>query len=250
MRQPIQLETESIFARHCRAISSFCPFIVPSANQRLLLARTLNIPSCVLDAERILFGELVVETESFRRHRARLSATARHLLCYNLVVNWTDKSAPAMHELLAWPTYVAKLLYTSKAIMFGSFPERERTKTRNGALIPEPPVSFISIRSKVAGLDVRFFDKNPNLLAPHVDGVDDLENVHQRAFATGVPDNLLDAGVVAQPSYYERVRAWAESILAIDDQDSTLSARQRSALSKEGFDAVELRLSHLRRMRR
>jgi hypothetical protein len=208
----VRLDGADPFSAYCSEVAAFCPFLKPAAAGGLLLAQSVTVQDADMErAHATLFEALVPAVESFRV--ARRSVKRGAILCLNLVIDAPSSLSEQGRELICWPVWLAKQIYTDKAIVFGFFWKGEVATARNGMTLPVPPVNFISIRSKVPSLDQRFFTQNPDLLQPHIDGQDDGANVHERVFPGAVPD-LTDPIAIRQANYYSTVSAWGREIHA------------------------------------
>ncbi|MGH8929331.1 MAG: hypothetical protein ACRDZO_01515 [Egibacteraceae bacterium] len=161
--------------------------------------------------EEEIFSLGVIHTEAFRLKRRGNGAGERVLLCDNLVL------APAHpdtgwhgQELLAWPHWVLKCLYTRVGVMFGKFWAGEVAAARNGLEIPSPPCDFLSIRSAVKAKDPRFFTKAEDLVDDLVTANDTGQNVHKPFTTLDPADFTLES--LHQIRYYDIVRAWAAGL--------------------------------------
>jgi hypothetical protein len=216
-RTLIRLEGQHPLAEYCRVTSAYCPFIMPSKEARTLMVREVDLPG-ITDIDKlqsIVFAETVAETEALRQDRRGMPVKQAQLLNYNVVFHHPDPDIDG-RELVDWPGYCAKLLYTGIGVMYGLFWKNQEEMLRNGRPMPVPPVNFVSVRSKVQRLDWQFFDThNQHLKQPHVDATDSEGiNVHRMVFSDAVPDDLSDVNTLVASGYYGRVRDWASEILA------------------------------------
>jgi len=198
------------FCEYCSTLTSFCPFLEPAYQQKVLYQDVYQLPAAPLhrlEAEIFYLG--VVHTENFRHQRRGLLHPQQALLCHNLIL--VPSSNGERHDgkmLLAWPHYLLKVLYTKVNIMFGKFWEGEREVSRNGQDIPPPPLHFLSIRSGVKSRDPYFFkEKTPQLLDELISGEDDGHDVHEQIGFQGCTSSIEDMRAV---DYYSIVRAWIE----------------------------------------
>lgn len=136
----------------------FCPFIHAAYNAGVLYFHEYSIGELERfgggDAVAGLFNAAIIHTERLRDERLRYDAVddrARStLICDNLVVagseNFNWRSAK---NVVDWPHYILKNMYSSCGLMFGKFWTREEDEGLDGRPIPPPQVTFLSIRSVV-----------------------------------------------------------------------------------------------------
>ena len=211
-REPLRLDEDDAFARYCQTVTAFCPFLLPSVRAGATYVRRATVNGTSVESlQADLFYMLVAETEHFRLvRRNTLCVRRKALLCLNVVFELPEAADVHCAELLGWPHYLAKLLYTDQAILFGKFHKGEKDFARNGEPLPEPPVNFWSIRSRVENLDRRFFDKTPELTDLHINGSDDGKNVHAQ-FGLGVEEIAITR--MREIGYYEKVLSWGREQL-------------------------------------
>lgn len=182
-----------------------CPYIGPSQSRgHLHFNCFFSASESVLDEARF-FAVALTAVERFRRERRTLPPVESQLLCHNLLLSPAVESEPATREdILAWSHWLLKLLFSRCNIMFGKFWVGQRFTDRNGNPIPEPPASFLSIRTGVVAKDPRFFFTYNDELRPKVASVEDRPEFDPIA-------SLVDKNwsCLSDVELFERVRAWA-----------------------------------------
>jgi hypothetical protein len=182
-----------------------CPYIGLSQSRDLLRFYSFaEVTNGVLDESRF-FVAAIAAVDKFRRDRRALDPVASQFLCHNLLLAQSRESEPSDAEkVLGWSHWLLKLLFSRCNIMFGKFWVGQRFLDRSGIAIPEPPVSFLSIRSGVVAKDPRYFFTYNEELRSAVASVDDSSNFD--------PISVLVAENWASLSHvelFEKVRAWA-----------------------------------------
>lgn len=151
----------------------FCPFIEPSAKEGVtLFSRYELAPSSLENLQAQAFYLGVIHTELFRKNRRKQRTVKGWTLSCENVIFHDSAFVGKGRELLDWPHWLLKALYTKVGVMFGKFWEREESTSRDGRSIPPPPCDFLSIRSSVKPLDGRFFSLAPQLTDEYISSVD------------------------------------------------------------------------------
>lgn len=148
--------TVPAFSGYVEDVTAHCPYLGPSCTNGLTYWTTYMIDpgARLFDVEAGLFAAAVVAAE-----RVRLLAKGRrgHLVCENLVITG------ATRQHLDWPHWALKNLYGPVGLMFGKFWQGEQDTSRRGAVLPVPPVTFLSIRPAVRPRDPHFLHITPAL---------------------------------------------------------------------------------------
>ncbi|MFF2352339.1 hypothetical protein ACFVVL_21455 [Kitasatospora sp. NPDC058115] len=116
------------------------------------------------------------------------------LACENVVMLGQCTDADH-HELLAWPHWALKNLYSQTGIMFGKFVQGVVETGRDGRSIPPAPFSFLPVRVAIRPLDPNFLTNTPDLAATVAEAVDDGRDVFEDI-----------------PCDWKAVREWASSL--------------------------------------
>ncbi|MFF7992423.1 hypothetical protein ACFZDG_21845 [Kitasatospora xanthocidica] len=116
------------------------------------------------------------------------------LACENVVL--LGECEDAHHrELLVWPHWALKHLYSQVGVMIGRFAKGTAETSRTGHSIPPAPFSFLPVRAAVRPLDPGFLTSTPDLAAAVAGAVDDGRDVFEHI-----------------PCEWKAVREWASSL--------------------------------------
>lgn len=155
--------------------SSFCPFVEPALSKGLLRFshyRLAEQPMPELQKKIFYLGYL--HTELLRMARASAaSSVEKILMSENLIFSLDGEYAIDGKEMMDWPHWALKLLYTKTGVLFGKFWKGEKGISKHGNPIPPPPYHLLSIRSGIKSRDAQFFKKAEFLLEDFVSAADD-----------------------------------------------------------------------------
>ncbi|MEK9195524.1 MAG: hypothetical protein AAB975_04050 [Patescibacteria group bacterium] len=221
------------FASYLGAVSNdFCPFIKPAQEDGVLLFSEYYLKegaAQILEEDIFYIG--ILHTELLRKERrVQKTRRAHDLFSENILFRLPKNAELAGPELFAWPHWLLKLLYTKVSIMFGKFWEGEQDTSRDGRQIPIPPNNFLSIRSAIKPIDIRFFTKAPQLTDEHIYSCDSGESVFGQVTGMKVPYAIMKAelldpfGVTAdlflqmvmemrKTQFYTELRLWGQDLL-------------------------------------
>lgn len=203
--QLLSLSADDAVSAYLRAVSDFCPFLIPADKAGVLYVAHADLTdeTNLGEVQAGVFEHLVVLIEKFRNRRREESDRRKQLLtCFNVVFN-VPKELKGGKDLLVQPVWHCKQLFTDVSVVLGMFWKGQGLLTRSGQSVPDPPCPFVAIRSKVEGLDARFFSSNPLLLPQHLGAFDNGQNVHASHFSE-LPD-LTDYASIRASGYYKRV---------------------------------------------
>lgn len=180
-------------AGYLLAMQQHCPFLQPSTARGMTEWTVYEIAPgthrYAVEAE--LFHAGVRAAEWVRSLMARPHGM---LACENVVLLGQCADADH-HELLAWPHWALKNLYSQVGVMFGKFAKAANETSRAGHDIPPAPFSFLPVRAAVRPLDPRFLASTPALAATVAAAVDDGRDVFEQI-----------------PCEWKAVREWASSL--------------------------------------
>lgn len=148
---------------YCKEIGEeFCPYLLPALKRDCVLFSLYQLEEG--DEEKLsetVFYLALIHTELLRAARRAISdLSARELLCENVLVT---AQAARKADILAWPHWLLKLLYTKSKLMFGKFRPGAAEPARSGVSLPLPPYFLLSVRSAIPDRDKTFFTKAPQL---------------------------------------------------------------------------------------
>jgi hypothetical protein len=230
-----------IFASYLGAVSNgFCPFVEPAQEEGILLVSEYYLKeNDAQSLEEAIFYTGVLHTELLRKERRVQKTRKSHdLFSENILFHLPENAEVVGPELFAWPHWLLKLLYTKVSIMFGKFWEGEQDASRDGREIPVPPNNFLSIRSAIKPIDVRFFMKAPQLTDEYVHSCDSGESVFDQVVGIEAPKAIIKAEsldplqvtgelfvqLVAEmrtTRFYAKLRLWGEDLLVKQQSSSS-----------------------------
>lgn len=212
----VDLASESPVSRYLKATAAVCPFIEPAARAGVLFASEVT-PDCqtAQDIHPRLFEQLTPRIERFRDDRRVLTEKHQRLLiCHFVVMHLPPSLDRDAVRLLNWPNWLGlllKQLYTRKEIVFGFVRKNVSQRSSFAAAVPVAPFHALVIRSRVVGLDGRFFTGNQPLSQAMMQAEDDDADVHAAALGD-VPD-IRDPQAIRDANYYQRVQQWGQKML-------------------------------------
>jgi len=145
----------------------FCPFLSPSIESDCNFFSSYDVDSPNLgfrESYAMLFTIAVIHTEVLRSIRRNQPNRRANLFCENVIFNFKTHDDEYVKDRLTWIHWYLKLIYSETDIVFGKFYVNENSQSKNGHIIPNSPLNFISIRSTIRNIDFRFFHKVPELL--------------------------------------------------------------------------------------
>lgn len=163
-------------AEYVEAVTAHCPYLGPSAQRGLTLWELWEPvqPETFADdtADAAWFAVGLAGAERVRE----LARTSGPLVCANVAVRWSAHTR-VQRDALAWPHWALKALYAPVGVMVGNSWKGETDTDRHGRPIPEPPVTFLSLRSAVRARDPRLMTRTPAVADIVADAVDDGRDV-------------------------------------------------------------------------
>lgn len=159
-RDALHVYLDQIGAHHCRSLIRARAADVLSFRRVSITARTVG------EAQKQVFGECLLETETLRQQRQTLHKDAASWICNNVIIDLPDSLYTDREAILSWPHWLLKLLYCRVEVMYGKFWVGQELLGTNGIAIPPPPMNFISMRAAVPKVDaIKFFSAAPHLRA-------------------------------------------------------------------------------------
>ncbi|WP_262004965.1 DUF6875 domain-containing protein [Streptomyces sp. FIT100] len=162
-------------ARYVQQMTDHCPYLSPSAEQRLTTWTVYRTAGGADAVEAEIFHAGVQAAEWLRPliHRPH-----GFLRCENIVI-LGEVSCTRHRDLLGWPHWALKHLYGPVGIMFGKFHAGKEENTRAGERIPAAPVSFLPVRAAIRRRDPKFLRATPDLAAALAVADDDGRDVFE-----------------------------------------------------------------------
>ena len=143
------------FYDYAEKLYSYCPYLKKSKSKDLLDSKRVIFYSEKDDEySKKIFYECLIETERFRIKRRTLDMKDCPYYSLNIVFDSKFEKNYKWEEMMSWPHYMLKYLYSKEQIMFGKFWKGEKTKSRiTNKIIPESNINFISIRTAIKERD-------------------------------------------------------------------------------------------------
>ncbi|EOO08756.1 hypothetical protein [Bacillus cereus] len=219
----VKFTNDDNFSKYSLEISDkFCPYLKPAEKNNVLHLTEYKLSGNHMEElQEEIFYYGVIHTEELRRFRQNNKNSPKGILiCENLkfisppMFNEIDGE-----ELFSWPHWLLKILYTKSGVMFGKFWIGEKTISRSGDKIPEPPCHFLSIRSVIKERDPYFFSKAPELLPQLIHSIDNGENVHTPLLPAGC--DIFSMESMKKYKYFSIVLCWAQEQLNRKAEQST-----------------------------
>jgi len=150
--------------------SMHCPYLAESRRQALLTFSVYTLECSGSPLQELSLGVALVHAEILRA--ARLEAddiSFQRLICENLILRSTAASTHECLLQLHWTHWALKALYTEAGLAFGKFWPHEQSLSKSGAVIADPPETFLSIRPTIIKPDIRFFSRSKTLAKKHLE---------------------------------------------------------------------------------
>jgi hypothetical protein len=193
-----------------REISSqFCPFVKPAAAHGVLTFSDYTADELAAisggDVAAGLFYISVVHTERLRQRRLALwqsgQAASAALICDNLAVVGSEAlDWRADKDIVDWPHYLLKSLYSEVGLMFGKFWTSEQGTSLDGRPIPTTPATFLSIRSAIRLRDPALLRKQTDFADLIRHAAEDRQDVLGQRI--GIQRKDAAAQLLAKGNYY------------------------------------------------
>ncbi|WP_024756049.1 DUF6875 domain-containing protein [Streptomyces exfoliatus] len=171
--QPVTVD----IAPYTQQMTARCPYLAPSL-QRGLTSWTVYRVDRDADTDAVeaeLFHAGVQAAEWLRPLIRRPQGALR---CENVVL-LGHLPGVRHRDLMAWPYWALRHLYSPVGIMFGKFYAGEEERTRSGERIPASPVSFLPVRAAVRQRDPQFLHTTPDLASALAEADDDGRDVFE-----------------------------------------------------------------------
>jgi hypothetical protein len=198
--------------------TDFCPFIAPSTVHEALTFSDYTLGELTDlgegDVAAGLFYAGVVHTERLRRRRAALwqadLPAPAALLCDNIAVIGSETLAErAAKDIVDWPHYLLKWIYSEVGLMFGKFWTHEQATSLNGRPIPTTPATFLSIRSAVRLRDPALLRDQTEFATLIRDAEDDGQDV--LAQRVGIAGDDVTIELLAQSDRFAAIKEAMQS---------------------------------------
>lgn len=221
------LTERPIFMEYVGAVkNSFCPFVEPAQQRNVLFFSEYELEEFkVEDFQAVIFYVGLIHTEFLRKERKLQTTRILHdLFCENAIFYLPLGIDITGRELFDWPHWLLKILYTKFSVLFGKFWKGERDTSRDGRKIPIPPDHFLSIRSAIKPVDIRFFSLAPQLTNEYLQSCDDGTSIFNEIPLT-IPPEVLEVELfnsekvyhdyflylvqkMVNTSFYHELKAW------------------------------------------
>jgi hypothetical protein len=187
----------------------FCPFIASSVAQDVLAFSDYTLDELTEigrgDPAAGLFYVGVVHAERLRQRRMTFwradQPAPAALICDNLtLVDSETLSWRSAKDIVDWPHYLLKWLYSEVGLMFGKFWTNEEGRSLKDRPIPTTPVTFLSIRSAVRLRDPALLKEQTEFADLIRDAEDDGQDMLARRI--GVPGHGASAELLARGNYF------------------------------------------------
>lgn len=225
-RRPLTRGDRDPFTNHCLSTTAVCPYLSRSINRQRTFVSEYRIGGgTIADLQAAVFYAAIPAVEAFR-DSTRATDRDSGLQCENVAFMIADPGMAANgRDVLEWPHWMLKLLYTKAGLVFGKFWKGETLISRSGLAAPVPERNFLSIRWALRGRDDHFFESTPFLQRQFENASYDRRNVHED-FGVSRRD-AYSVQTLMERNYFDLVRAWAESLTAELDVSGPLG-RARS----------------------
>ncbi|USK57371.1 hypothetical protein LIS82_13305 [Cytobacillus solani] len=166
------------FNNYLKEMENYCPFLEPSTKKNLVNNTVITINEDEQNKiESQIFWKSVEITELFREKRKQFCNQDRLLLNSNIIFIFESNIDT---NILDWPHYILKILYSNVGIVFGKFHKGAIKKSRLNGYMPSPPYTHLSIRSVIKKKDEKFFKNTPFLIDDILESYDSGENVFNK----------------------------------------------------------------------
>lgn len=197
----------------------FCVYLRPAIDASALYlsqyseAFLTDIGRGRLDAG--LLSVAVVHTEWLRQQRRSLAdagnTRAATLLCDNIMVmNSEQYDWRTAKNVVDWPHFILKHIYSRVGVMFGKFWTHEETESLDGRQVPPPPTTFLSVRNAIVLRDPRLLKEQFDVAATIERANDSGENVLSDALGRPIEIDTLTAEVATEMGLYDFFRSKLE----------------------------------------
>lgn len=165
-----------------------CPFVLPCAKNGVMVFLKSQVTLDCLHAEDDFASLAISAARKILTQTA--GASEPTLVCYNVCFSREDIPRRAVIGTIQSVHWVIKCLYSSRGLAVGKFwKEQQITPARGGsAILPAPPMDFISIRTMVSGIEPGVFLENYRYL------LTDVARQHAEQIERAEVDSKIDAG--------------------------------------------------------
>ena len=151
-----------------------CPYLTESRRRALSTFSVYTTKLSGSALQEVSFGVALVHAEILRA--SCLSAedlSVQRLSCENVILRSAAVPPEEFLLQLHWTHWALKALYTEAGLAFGKFWPNEKSLSKSGSVIPDPPEAFISIRPTIVKPDTRFFTRSKTLAKKHLESSPD-----------------------------------------------------------------------------
>ena len=213
----IDFPPKSIFDEYIFKVGTkFCPYLVESQKRKVLFNTKIDIPDGLNTnsiQELILFNSfiLIEELRLLRKDNPENALFYCNNLCFHLKDEFSNEK---IQEIINWPHWILKCLYTRVGLMFGKFWVNETSMGKNKKRIPSSPINFISIRSAIKPKDSYFFDDNFEFMREMITSIDNGENVHEKFEIK--KRGLANFKLLREKQYFQRLKKWSSQKITFE----------------------------------
>lgn len=212
----VHLDDDTAFSKYCNEIGAkYCPYFITSGKHSVLFRYDLDLMhiGTIEAAQEELVLNSIILIEKLRLSRMKSTPKIGLLTCYNLcfVVNGVLQNE--IEEIINWPHWILKCLYTEIGLMFGKFWIDEKLIGKLGDNISSPPINFLSIRSAIKPKDPYFLDDNKLIMKKMLQSYDKMQNVHKQFNIDFNESTKIDE--LRNIHYYQTLKKWSEKQISI-----------------------------------
>lgn len=153
------------FLNYMKKTYDFCPYLENSHNRNLVKVNSIILTNKTPEQlSEELFYIFLESVEIFRLNRSRIEKKLIPFYTLNIVFDVESDTNYNWEEIISWPHYMMKYLYSKEQIMFGKFWKDEMTKSKfKEGNIPVPDINFLSVRTAVKNKDPQLLSKSKKL---------------------------------------------------------------------------------------
>lgn len=186
-----------------------CPFLKPALKYDSVINKSYQLnDKDFKKIEESIFWISLQATEEYRNVRRKLTNQKKVLYNINLIFIYEEG---IQGNVLDWPHYILKLLYSKVGVVFGKFHYGASRTDTNGILMPSPPFTHLSIRNAIKSKDTIFFNKVPHLVNDILISQDNCENVLEPFGLSASEIHQLSNG--DRNELYQKIYNWAKKLL-------------------------------------
>lgn len=204
-RQPFAL-CDDEFSRYLTTVAELgCPYIAPALRSGNFFLSTYSAEELTSFGDGSVRAGLLYASLCHVESLRRIRQTAGILYSDHIVISdsgaWPEAKA---RDLIAWPHWILKRLYSTQKLMFGKFWTGEHLITRSGEEVARPPLTFLAIRSSFPRRDPSLLESQPDVAALIGDVVlDDHKDVLWDILRPYGWDGEMDIGLFARHGVFD-----------------------------------------------